>query len=126
MKELYTSSEVVVGEGVSFPYRGGIHFFQPDQIIRLEAESNYTHIYFNNHRPILMAKVLCAYQNLLEPFGFIRTHRSHLINKHHITSIHVNGEIIMDDKSKAVISRSKRRSLRSAFKNGLLEHEFMT
>jgi len=126
MKELFSSACSMDVESLSFPYRGGIHFFQPDQIIRLEAESNYTHIYFNNHRPILMAKVLCAYQSLLEPFGFIRTHRSHLINKRHISSIHVNGDIIMDDKSKAVISRSKRRTLRSAFKNGLLEHEFMT
>jgi len=102
---------------VSFPYKGGIHFFHPDQIIRLEGDSNYTRIFFNNHSPILMAKVLWEYQRLLEPFGFIRTHRSHLINRRHITSIHINGDIIMDDKSKAAISRSKRREVFSVLKN---------
>jgi two-component system LytT family response regulator len=68
-----------------------------------------------------MAKVLSAYQNLLEPFGFIRTHRSHLINRLHISSIHNNGDIIMDDKSKAVISRGKRRAVFSELKNVLQE-----
>jgi len=121
MKDLYNFPHTVVPEKVSFPYRGGIHFFQANQIIRLEADSNYTYIFFINHRPILMAKVLSAYQSLLEPFGFIRTHRSHLINRLHISSIHNNGDIIMDDKSKAVISRGKRRAVFSELKNVLQE-----
>ena len=99
---------------LSFPCRRGIHYFLPDQIIRLEADSNYTYIFFNNHRPILMAKVLSDYQKLLEPFGFIRTHRSHLINRRHISGVDINGDIIMDDKSKAGISRRKRREVLSS------------
>jgi len=117
MKDLYTVPDAVVSENVSFPYRGGIHCFQPDQIIRLQADNNYTCIFFSNHKPILMAKVLCGYQRLLEPFGFIRTHRSHLINKQHISAVLFNGDIIMDDKSKAEISRRKRKEVFYALKN---------
>ncbi len=95
----------------SFPYRGGIHSFLPDQIIRLEADSNYTYIFSNNHRPILMAKVLGDYQILFEPFGFILTHNSHLVNKQHISGADSNEDIIMDDKSKAGVSRRKRRKV---------------
>jgi two-component system LytT family response regulator len=58
-----------------------------------------------------MAKVLRDYQSLLEPFGFIRTHASHLINKQHVSSIDINGDIIMNDQSKAGISRRKRREV---------------
>ncbi len=117
MKDLFNRANSIDPARVSFPYRGGIHFFQPDQIIRLEADSNYTCIFFNNHRPILMAKVLRDYQTLLEHFGFIRTHRSHLINRQHISTIDINGDIIMDDKSKAGISRRKRREVFSELKN---------
>ena len=108
MKNLINCINSDVQSSVSFPYKGGIHSFLPDQIIRLEADSNYTYIYFSNHRPILMAKVLRDYQRLLEPFGFIRTHNSHLVNKQHISGVDINGDIIMDDHSKAEISRRKR------------------
>ena len=94
---------------VSFPYKGGTHFIHPDQIIRLEADSNYTYIHLQDHKPILMAKVLADYESLLEPFGFIRTHRSHLINRIHVSRVDTKGSIIMDDESTAEISRRKRK-----------------
>ncbi len=102
--------------GLRFLYMGAWYFTQPDQIIRLEAVSNYTCIYFNNHRPILMAKVLHEYQSLLEPFGFIRTHRSHLINRQHVTAVDEN-HLVMADKSNAGISRRKRKEVMSVFKD---------
>ena len=117
MKSLFNSTFINDPARLSFPYKGGVYFFMSTQIIRLEADSNYTHIFFNNHKPIMMAKVLCDYQRLLEPLGFIRTHRSHLINKQHISSVHQNGDIIMDDNSKAAISRSKRREVFNELKN---------
>ena len=96
---------------LGFPYKGGTHFFHPEQIIRLQAESNYTFIYVNEHKPIIMAKVLADYECLLAPFGFLRTHRSHLINKMHVHSINEAGRIVMDDMSEAEISRRKRKEV---------------
>jgi len=117
MKAPHTYTHTTDRTSVSFPYKGGFHSFLPDQIIRLEADSNYTYIFFTTHKPILMAKVLRDYERLLEPFGFIRTHRSHLINRQHISSVDSNGDIIMDDQSKAGISRRKRRRVFNALKN---------
>lgn len=96
---------------VTFPFKGGSHTVRPDQIIRLEANSNYTYIHLLGRKPILMAKVLSAYEDLLLPFGFIRTHRSHLVNRHHIQYVAPDGCIVMDDDSKAEISRRKRRDV---------------
>lgn len=95
---------------LGFPYKGGIHYFSPEQIIRLEAESNYTFIFIDQQKPIIMAKVLGAYEAMLSPFGFIRTHRSHLINTRHIQSID-HDRIVMDDMSEAEISRRKRKEV---------------
>jgi len=94
---------------VSFPYKGGIHFIHPDQIIRLEADSNYTYIHLQDRQPLLMAKVLSDYESLLQPFGFIRTHRSHLVNRKHVSGLDFKGSILMDDESTAAISRRKRK-----------------
>ncbi len=86
----------------------GLFFFNPDDIIRLEASSNYTRIFFTNRRPLLLARVLKDFTGFLEPLGFLRTHRSHLVNRRHIFHIDTVGNIIMHDASKAEISRRKK------------------
>ena len=96
---------------VSFPYKGGIHSFRLDQIIRLQSVSNYTYIYTTDAKPILMATVLSAYEPILEPLGFVRTHRSHLVNRKHICDIQETNEIVMADASVIEISRRKRKDV---------------
>jgi len=81
---------------------------EPAQIIRLEAKSNYTCVYFTDHPPVLMAKVLKAYDTKLKPFGFIRTHSSHLVNPRYIEAVSDEGVIRMTDDSSALISRRKK------------------
>lgn len=83
-------------------------FLSPAQIIRLEAKSSYTKIFFDNMQSVVTSKVLKEYEALLKPLGFIRTHRSHLVNKNRIVKIDGNGNIYMDDFSTAEMSRRKR------------------
>jgi two-component system LytT family response regulator len=83
----------------------GRYFFNPEEIVRLEASSNYTNIYLLNKKKMLTAKVLKDYEEQLEPLGFVRTHRSHLVNKRYISFVDGKGNIIMQDTSKAEISR---------------------
>lgn len=49
-------------------------------IIRLEAESNYTNFYLSNQKPILVGKTLKSFTDLLEEHDFLRIHQSHLVN----------------------------------------------
>ncbi|MEO8772079.1 MAG: LytTR family DNA-binding domain-containing protein [Ferruginibacter sp.] len=83
-------------------------FLSPGDIIRLEAKSNYTKIFLHNKPSIITSKVLKEYEPLLKPFGFIRTHRSHLINKNRVIKIDNKNKILMDDTFVAAISRNKR------------------
>ncbi|CAN5771695.1 hypothetical protein BH11BAC3_BH11BAC3_05090 [soil metagenome] len=89
----------------------GKSFFLPEQIVRLEASSNYTKIFFVNRPSMLFAKVLKDFELPLVPLGFLRTHRSHLINKKFIHTINNMGEIIMEDDSVAIISRRRKDSV---------------
>ena len=95
----------------SFATAEGLYFFTPEEIVRLEASSNYTYIHFTNRKPLLTSKVLGEYENQLAAYGFLRTHRSHLVNKHHILFVDSGGNIIMQDSSTAGISRRKKKEV---------------
>lgn len=83
----------------------GTFFFQPEEIVRLEASSNYTYIHFTNRARMFTARVLKDFASHLEPLGFIRTHRTHLVNPLHITHVSPDGRVVMKDDSFAEISR---------------------
>jgi len=89
----------------------GIYFFRPEEIVRLEAESNYTRIHFADKSRMLTSKVLKTYAPMLEPHGFIRTHRTHLVNRKYIAHIRPDGTIVMSDNSIAEVSRRMRSSV---------------
>lgn len=93
------------------------------QIIRLEAESNYTYIYVVNHKKLIMAKVLSSYETLLAPLGFIRVHRSHLVNPLYVQTIHVTGEVVMTDDSRVMVSRRKKKMIENVFRVSLPQPE---
>jgi len=59
----------------------------PENIIRIEASSNYCKVYFDNERPLVVAKVLHWFQDNLPSGDFCRVHRTHIINRTHIAGI---------------------------------------
>jgi two-component system, LytTR family, response regulator len=66
----------------------GAELIEPDSIIRIEAISNYSKLYFNNGKTLVVAKVLKWFE---QSFGsndatdlFLRIHRTHLVNKKYI------------------------------------------
>lgn len=95
----------------------GRYFFQPEEIVRLEASSNYTTIFFSNKTKMVTAKVLKEFVRMLEPLGFVRTHRTHLVNRMHILCVTPGGDIIMKDASVAGISRRMKSSVMRVLKN---------
>ena len=94
----------------------GLYFFYSDEIVRLEASSNYTYIHFTNRKPMLIAKVLGEYEEQLAIAGFVRTHRSHLVNKQYVTFIDGQGNIVMEDNSRVEISRRKKKEVLTELK----------
>jgi len=102
---------------ISIATSGGKYFFSPGEIVRLEASSNYTNIYFSNKKKMVTAKVLKEFEVMLEPFGFVRTHRTHLVNRQHILCITTDGIIIMKDSSVAEISRRMKSGVMRTLKN---------
>lgn len=81
-----------------------------DNIIKLEADSNYTNIYLIDGRKITSAKTLKEYEDQLAASDFYRIHRTTLINTENVER-YVRGEdahVVMKDKSCLEISRRKK------------------
>lgn len=88
----------------------GVYFVNIKDIVRFEAEDNYTHIYLNNGERITASKTIKAYEDLLAPFNFYRVHKRHVINLNYMRKF-VKGDggyLIMDDNMKIEVSRRRR------------------
>ncbi len=58
----------------------GLELVMVDQIIYLEALSNYTQLHFLNGKPLLASRTLKEFEELLEGAGFFRIHNASLVN----------------------------------------------
>lgn len=98
---------------IALPLADKIEFIAINQIIRLEADSNYTRIFLEGKKEYLVCKTLKEYQEILEPHNFLRTHQSHLISCRKIAAyIKIDGGYIsMSDGSSVPISRQKREEV---------------
>lgn len=94
---------------IAVPSSDGVHFFMIDEIMRLEADSSYTHIHLVRGKPFVASKTLKHFEEMLEEFRFIRTHKSHLVNPRFITRISNDNEfVLLKDGSKVEVSRRKK------------------
>ncbi|HYV95069.1 MAG TPA: LytTR family DNA-binding domain-containing protein [Chitinophagales bacterium] len=104
---------------IVLPGSSGKVFLRVDEIVRCEAESNYTIFYTANHQRVIASKTLKEFEELLSEFHFIRIHHSHLINLYHIRKYikgYGGGKVLMMDNSTIEISRRKRDAFLQAYK----------
>ena len=97
-------------EKMSIAALDGIHFVKIRDIVRFEAEDNYTHIFLDGGTRITASKTIKAYENMLTPFNFYRVHKRHVINMNYMKKF-VKGDggyLIMDDDAKIEVSRRRR------------------
>ena len=98
----------------------GVYYFMLKQIVRLEANNVYTTVYFDGYPPFTVSKVLGTYDELLKPFGFIRTHRSHVVNRDFVKCI-TSHRIIMQDASVAELARRKKQEVMKQLATSILD-----
>lgn len=91
-----------------------IKYVHPDDIIRLQAESNYTRIILRNKKVFISAKTLKEYDEILTGHKFLRVHRTHLVNPLHVVKYDRQGVLHMSDESTVEVSRRKKEFLQIA------------
>lgn len=81
-----------------------------EQIIRCEADKNYTTFFLNGGKKIIVSRTLKEYEILLSTYNFLRVQQSHLINLDFIERYDKanGGIVVMKDGAEVPLSNAKR------------------
>lgn len=100
----------VSSQRIVLPSLQGFSVAEVTDIIRCEADKNYTFFHFTGGTKMLISKTLKEYSDLLSEHDFMRVHQSHLINLAHVKKYNKGrgGFVTMSDESIVDISRANK------------------
>ncbi|GJM34907.1 MAG: DNA-binding response regulator [Saprospiraceae bacterium] len=102
---------------LAIPTTDGVYFYETKEIIRCEADRNYTQFYLTNNRRFLASRTLKEYEEILSVYGFLRVHKSHLINLDFTENYLGKGGIRMKDQTEIEVARRRREQVMMAMQN---------
>ena len=98
---------------IVLPTQEGYQFLEVIDIVRCEADSNYTAFFLVDGQRAFVSKTLKHVEELLGDRDFFRIHQSHLINLRHITKYikGKSGQVEMADGSVLDVSVRRKAAL---------------
>ncbi|WP_407556787.1 LytR/AlgR family response regulator transcription factor [Winogradskyella sp. 4-2091] len=99
---------------ITIPSLTGFETLKVEDIIHLEADTSYTHIFTKNGKA-MVSKPIKFYEDLLDDGSFFKTHKSHLINIDHVKQYFKGKQsyVVMSNDAQVPISvRRKEEFLR--------------
>lgn len=92
------------------PTNNGFEFLNIADIIRCESHINYTTIFLNENKKLLVAKTLKEFEEMLAEHHFFRIHNSHLVNLSCVKSYHKGkgGSVILSDGTEIEVSTRRK------------------
>ncbi len=104
---------------LAIPTINSVEILHIEDIVRLEADGNYTSIYTQEQK-ITSSKTLKEYDQILSGSVFFRVHKSHLVNLDKIVR-YVQGEgggaVVTEDGSEIEVARRRKEGLLLAIVN---------
>lgn len=90
-------------------------FIEINKLIHLEADNVYTTLYLDDGSKIVASKSLKDFEDRLNNSGFIRIHKSHLINVAFIKKFYKGDSayLVMQDDSVIPVSKTGRKFLQN-------------
>jgi two-component system LytT family response regulator len=95
---------------LAIPTLDGLFFYDINDVVQLEANSNYTNIYFSNKTKVIASKTLKEFEEILPEDIFFRAHHSHIINLNYIKRYIKGdgGQIELQNGNYVDVSRRKK------------------
>lgn len=94
-------------------------FIDINNIIRLQADSNYTVVFLSDGSKVTTTRTLKDYEDILSDAGFFRVHHTHLINLNCVEKYYKDSNTLkMSDGSSIEVSRNKKKELLSQLGTG--------
>ncbi len=118
MKQLVYNLSQPGDPRIGLPTGDRIEFIEVRKIIRCQGEGNYSHIYFEGNKHLLVAKTLVEFEDLLQEHSFIRTHKTHLVNlKHVVAYLKTDGGTLqLSNGDTVAISRRRKEEVQKMLK----------
>lgn len=100
------------------PSLKGFQVIELDDILYAESSGNYTNIYFLNKPLVCTSKPMHEYEKLLEDAGFVRIHKSILVNLLHVKEYQrgEGGSVILSNGTEVEVARRKKDAFLSRMK----------
>lgn len=101
------------GGNIVLSSRENSQIVQFNTIVRCEAQDNHTLFYLVSGETVLVKKTLKEYDELLTAYGFLRVHKSHLVNSIYITNYikAPNSYLITMDRAQIPVSIRKKKEV---------------
>jgi two-component system, LytTR family, response regulator len=102
------------------PLMVGFEVVKLEEIICCEAHDNFTDFHFAHRAKMMICRTLKFYEELLENSGFMRIHKSHMINLHHVVKYQKGkgGEVVMSNGQVLPLSPQKKEAFLMQFEHG--------
>jgi len=112
-RQLYASP---VPESILLPALDGFSVVRIPDIVRCEADSNYTRVFFTNGKFFLASRSLNHFEELLSASHFVRVHHKHLISLTQVRRYHKGrgGYVEMSDGQEVEVSARKKEEFLAA------------
>ena len=102
---------------IALPVFNGFKIVKIADIIRCQANGNFTEFIIKNYEKIMISRSLKFYETLLADYDYLRIHKSHLINLHHVISYEKGklSYVELSDNTSVEISAKKRENFLKQF-----------
>lgn len=97
---------------LALPTQNGVQLVKISDIIRIEADGNYSMIFIKNKKSIMVSKSLKLVGDWLDGLRFYRIHHSHIVNLDYIQQ-YIKGEggiVVLEDGTELEVSRRKKEN----------------
>ena len=90
-----------------------IHIIRVDELLYCESDHVYTRLHLADGRKILVSRLLKEFEEMLSGQGFMRVHRSFLINMNHVVCFEKmeGGYVVLKNDDKIPVASRKREQL---------------
>jgi len=102
---------------LAIPTSYGLEFVEVKNLVHIQANNNYSDLYFADGKKIVVSKTLKHFCDILCDYQFIRIHQSHLVNSSFIKSFYKGaaGSVKLKDGTVLPISRSQKKAVSNFF-----------
>lgn len=102
------------------PLLDGFEVVRMSEVLYCEAADNFTRFHLKDGSKKLICRKLKFYESALEPFGFYRIHRSHLVNLDFVQRYFKGkgGSVVLENGQELTVANGKKEGLMGKMKLG--------